>query len=267
MIERFHRSLKTSLRCLSIKGDWVAALPMVLLGWRNTIHSASGTSPAKLLFGIGTSFPGEFFNTSKSIPTDALNTARQHFLDSDTNPSFGSTSTYKTYIPNSLFNSKYVWMQARDTYHMKPRYLGPFEVVSFHDNNNVTIIKDGKHCRLNIEKVKPAFGFDDPIGNTTNSTPPPPPDKVLAMKTPSPSSNSRVDSSPLPHTDVLNLPVPQPSTPNNTIPLQNLGILKSSKTLDPSLKTKKSLSFSRWARLCEPRRSKSLPFRYIRTKV
>ena len=170
MIERFHRSLKTSLRCLSIKADWVTALPMVLLGWRNTVHSASGTSPAQLLFGIGTAFPGEFFETSRVISDTSLNRARQHFLESDTNPSFGPTSTMKTHVPKSLSSAKLVWLRSRDTFHMRPRYVGPFPVVKLHDNNTITVSKDGKNLTLNIDKVKPAFGFDD-TGSSITSRP------------------------------------------------------------------------------------------------
>lgn len=139
MIERFHRSLKTSLRCLSIKGNWVAALPMVLLGWRNTVHDATGTSPAKLLFGIGTTFPSEFFGTSETIPDETLDLVRRHFLDSNTNPSFGKNFVQKSFIQKNLYLSKHVYIQARDTHHMKARYNGPYEVISFQDNNTVTI--------------------------------------------------------------------------------------------------------------------------------
>jgi len=161
MIERFHRSLKTSLRCLAVTPNWVSSLSLVLLGWRNTIHSATGTSPAQMLFGVGTTFPEEFINPHKSVSLESLNMARKHFLDNDTNPSFNKSSSSKTFVPKALFTCQFVWLQARDTSHMKPRYVGPFKVLEWRDNNTVVISRKDKPYTKNIEKAKPAFGFDD----------------------------------------------------------------------------------------------------------
>ena len=57
MIERFHRTLKQSLRILSFQGGWVKTLPFVLLGWRNTPSRTTESSPAQMLFGTNTAVP------------------------------------------------------------------------------------------------------------------------------------------------------------------------------------------------------------------
>ena len=244
MIERFHRSLKTSLRFLSIKGDWVSALPMVLLGWRNTFHVSTGTSPAKLLFGIGTAFPSEFFSSTYSdIPHETLEVTRKHFLDSDTNPTFGATPTQKSYVPKALYSSKFVWLQARDTHHMKPRYIGPFKIICLRDNNTITIQKDDKQHTINIDKVKPAFGFDDDNPLHTRTSKPPMVPSVIVTPPPPP-----------PHSPILAEP---------TVPLENQQRINPAVPEPPK---KKSVTFSNWCRLFEPNRPSAIPYRLSRLK-
>jgi len=161
LIERFHRSLKTSIRCLSITPMWTRSLPLIMLGWRNTIHSATGTTPATLLFGTGLALPNDFFTQSTTPSIEALDAARNHFLSIDTNPSFGPKSSYKPYIPTSLKTSDYVWVQAQQVHHLNPRYSGPYKVLEFKSNNTVVIFRNGKPYTINLDKVKPAYGFQN----------------------------------------------------------------------------------------------------------
>ena len=265
MIERFHRSLKTSLRCLSIKGDWVSALPMVLLGWRNTIHSASGTSPAQLLFGMGTAFPSEFFELSRSVSDTALNTARQHFLESDTNPSFGPSSAKKSHIPKSLYSAKQVWLRSRDTFHMKPRYIGPFVVVKLKDNNTIVILKDGKHLTINIDKVKPAFGFSETQSDVNFSSSKETQPKVT-IETPEPPS-VLVPVTPTP--PLLPLHVTQSRPVLRHLKPPYTSILKSTEIVPQrtSATIKKSVRFANWSSVLEHPRPGYLPSLYSRTKL
>jgi len=161
LVERFHRSLKASLRCLSISASWTHSLPLVMLGWRNTLHNTTGTTPSILLFGSGTALPNDFFATDRSPNFNSLEATRTHFLANDTNPSFGPKSSYKSYIPSTLKSSKYVWIQSQQVYHLNPRYLGPFKVIRFQENNTVVILHNGKPRTINLDKIKPAYGFSD----------------------------------------------------------------------------------------------------------
>lgn len=276
MIERFHRSLKTSLRCLSITSDWPSSLPLVLLGWRNTMHSASGTSPAKLLFGIGTAFPEEYFTSNSQIHYEALDNARRHFLQSDTNPSFGSSSSYKSYIPKKLTSSKFVWLQSRDTFHMKPRYIGPYKILEFKDNNTITIMKDDKPYTVNLEKVKPAFGFND---EPTDSKPRL---ELLHPDTFLPSLQNNFSAT-LPHPNTLEPSLLFPSG-NDHILNSNTGNEMLMPKLNPVLlpqtlnfnnqdslipcspKLQKSVTFNNWSTIHDPSHSSELPKRLTRTK-
>ncbi|XP_029179191.1 uncharacterized protein K02A2.6-like [Nylanderia fulva] len=60
MVERFHRSLKSAIRChASI--EWVDILPTVLLGLRASVKEDLKTSAAELDYGTPIRLPGEFF--------------------------------------------------------------------------------------------------------------------------------------------------------------------------------------------------------------
>ena len=72
MIERFHRSLKSSLRARLAGSDWVNHLPLVMLGLRSWPKEDSGFSPAKAVYGSNLSLPGEFLEHSKISPETFL---------------------------------------------------------------------------------------------------------------------------------------------------------------------------------------------------
>ena len=107
-----------------------------------------GSTPATLLFGIGTSLPNDFFNIS-SLPS--FEAARKDFLSADTNPSFGPKSSYKLFIPSSLKSSDYVWIQSQQIHHFNPRYTSPFKVFQFQNSNTVIITRDLKFYTINLE--------------------------------------------------------------------------------------------------------------------
>ncbi len=68
MIERFHRQLKTAIKC-STNHLWIDALPLVLLGIRAAVKEDLKCSTAEMVYGATLRLPGELI-----IPThsDAL---------------------------------------------------------------------------------------------------------------------------------------------------------------------------------------------------
>ena len=72
MIERFHRSLKTSLRARLAGSDWVNHLPLVMLGLRSSPKDDSGFSPAEAVYGSNLSLPGEFLKHTDIPPETFL---------------------------------------------------------------------------------------------------------------------------------------------------------------------------------------------------
>ena len=64
--ERFHRSLKASLRARLHDGNWIDELPWVLLGLRTATKEDLQTSPAEMVFGDSPLLPGEFASSGKT---------------------------------------------------------------------------------------------------------------------------------------------------------------------------------------------------------
>ena len=60
MIERFHRSLKSSLRARLTGSEWIHCLPLVMLGLPAARKDDSGFSPAEAVYSSHLSLPGEF---------------------------------------------------------------------------------------------------------------------------------------------------------------------------------------------------------------
>ena len=68
MIERFHRSLKSSLRARLAGSDWLSHLPLVMLGLRSSPKDDSGFSPAEAVYSSPLSLPGEFLEHTEFPP-------------------------------------------------------------------------------------------------------------------------------------------------------------------------------------------------------
>ena len=77
MIERFHHSLKTSLRARLASSDWVTHLPLVMLVLQSLPKDDCNFSPAEAVYGSNLSLPGEFLEHSKLPPESFLRKIEQ----------------------------------------------------------------------------------------------------------------------------------------------------------------------------------------------
>ena len=160
LVERFHRTLKNSLRSATIVHDWTSNLPYILLGWRNIPSSRYGASPAQLVFGSNTYLVNDLFFGTAPSDDNHLNLVRDYFAKLDTtNKSF---NTCKIYIPSNLLNSKFVWLLRESPTSLQSRYAGPYRVISFNqDYNTATISVEGKMRTVNLSKLKPSTHVED----------------------------------------------------------------------------------------------------------
>ena len=63
LVERFHRHLKGSLKCLPDPTHWTKAIPLILLGIRTAIKQDLKCTAAEMVYGTTLRLPGEFFHT------------------------------------------------------------------------------------------------------------------------------------------------------------------------------------------------------------
>ena len=129
IVERFHRSLKTTLRARMRGPDWIDQLPWALLGLRTQIKEDLRASPAELTFGETLQIPGLPLCRSSEEPTVFLPRLRSdvaRLLPAPT--SFHGTQP--TYMPDNLRTADYVFVRldAPRTGLQCP-YRGPYPVI------------------------------------------------------------------------------------------------------------------------------------------
>jgi cleavage and polyadenylation specificity factor subunit 1 len=61
MVERFHRQLKSAIRCHNTK-KWVGVLPTTLMGFRSALKEDIQATPAEPVYGEPLRLPGEFLS-------------------------------------------------------------------------------------------------------------------------------------------------------------------------------------------------------------
>lgn len=160
VVERFHRTLKNSLRSLSITKDWLSSLPYVLLGWRNIPSSRFGLSPAQMVFGANTNLLPTIFDSDDPVDDSPCKTIKDHFESLNTTPK--SENSDRIFVPNSLREAVFVWLLKENPKTLQPRYIGPCKVLERNfANNTFVILVDGVKRKVNLCKVKPALHLVD----------------------------------------------------------------------------------------------------------
>ena len=118
MVERFHRSLKASLRARLHDGNWIDELPWVLLGLRTATKEDLQTSPAEMVFGDSPLLSGEFASSGKTP-----------FFPSFTQTSTTSPQHHRVDTPTplaTLARSKYVFVRVvPNIYHCRDPIKAP----------------------------------------------------------------------------------------------------------------------------------------------
>ena len=105
--------------------------------------------------------------------------------------------------------------------------MGPFKVIRFQENNTVVILQNGKPRTINLDKIKPAYGFSD-------------------------SANSNNENL------IPDLVLPSHSPPRISAPPEIPQIKK---------KEKKRVTFTSFVRICDIDKPKHMPFRCVRMKT
>uniref|UniRef100_A0AAQ4Q920 Gypsy retrotransposon integrase-like protein 1 n=1 Tax=Gasterosteus aculeatus aculeatus TaxID=481459 RepID=A0AAQ4Q920_GASAC len=157
LCERFHRSMKASLRAGLKDGNWVDKLPWVMLGIRTAPKEDLQSSSAELVYGQPLRVPGDFVPTS-TVPWSAT-LQRAALLDNAKLFAPVPTSRHglpQSHVPAGLQTADYVFIR-HDAHRgpLRPPYEGPFRVLETGDKHFV-VDMGGKPERLSIDRLKPA---------------------------------------------------------------------------------------------------------------
>ena len=148
MVERFHLSLKASLRARLHDGNWIDELPWVLLGLRTATKEDLQTSPAEMVFGDSPLLPGEFASSGKTP-----------FFPSFTQTSTTSPQHHRVDTPTplaTLARSKYVFVRVGPQHPSLQRpYQGPFKVIQTGNKTFKVLMNKGPQT-ISVDRLKPA---------------------------------------------------------------------------------------------------------------
>ena len=158
-IERFHRSLKNALRAHSenTEATWAHDLPIIMLALRNASITGTTTSPAKLLYGTSTNLPGDLMldeGKNTEYTWEDVKASVQAY-ESQLIP---RQTTRRIFVPKALKDCEQVWVRNENPPTLKPRYDGPYQVISRSDNMKTLLLDiNGTQKRISIDRVKPTF--------------------------------------------------------------------------------------------------------------
>jgi len=184
IIERFHRSLKSSLRARLAGSDWLSHLPLVLLGLRATPKEDTGFSVSEAVFGSALTLPGEMLDVPELHSDSYLRKIERAVNGFAVNPPHHVRSTTPPRVPAALMKSKFVFVR-EDTVKptLAPRYRGPYLVVS-RQSKYFRLQIGAKQDSVSVDRLKPVFS-DSPL---VPAVPPPRgrPPRPHAMNPPDP---------------------------------------------------------------------------------
>nr|XP_033326118.1 uncharacterized protein LOC117220351 [Megalopta genalis] len=166
MVERFHRQLKAGIMCHE-DNKWTQRLPIVLLGIRSAPKEDLQASSTELVYGESVRLPGEFFENHKVQDTnDFVKQLRQHIKEiKPTAPV--KHGEKKPFIFKDLATSQQVFVR-HDAVRkpLQPPYDGPYTVID-RATKYFTLDIAGKHTKISIDRLKPAYLLKDAANNNT----------------------------------------------------------------------------------------------------
>ncbi|KAI5718458.1 hypothetical protein M8J77_021475 [Diaphorina citri] len=161
ILERWHRTLKTSLKC-HLTENWTEKLPTVLLGLRTSIIPDINMSPAELVYGENIKLAGDFFEANSSPPGD-LSTFVFNLKETIRNLKpvpVQNHSKKSVFIHPELQNASHVFVRVDAVKKpLQPTYDGPFLVLRRDPKFFELEYLDGKKV-VSIDRLKPAFLLD-----------------------------------------------------------------------------------------------------------
>ena len=162
MVERFHRSLKSSLRARLANSDWISHLPMVLLGLRATPKDDTGLSVSEAVYGAPLTLPGELVDVPELLPDAFLRKVNRAVEGFAVPPPHHVRPVPPAQLPAALMSAKYVFVREDSVIStLAPRYRGPYLVIDRKDKY-FRLQVGSKQDVVSVDRLKPVFS-DSPV--------------------------------------------------------------------------------------------------------
>ena len=163
MVERFHRQLKTALKCCRNPERWMESLPLVLLGIRTAVKDDLGCSTAEMVYGTTLRLPGELFiPTSPNTVSDPLSyvDTLKDLMNQLQYRQPRSPSNTPTFVHKDLTDCTHVFIR-NDAKRppLQPTYNGPFKVVARKPRHFIIARNNDRTDTVSIDRLKPAYSM------------------------------------------------------------------------------------------------------------
>ena len=137
-VERFHKTLKNSLRCrLNGRKNWMQELPWALLGLRSLPNDDTGITPAVAVYGQELDLPGQLVAPKSKLPLCnefANELSKAMSSQSFSEPKWHGGASRRTYMPEDLMKCAKVLVRIdAEQPSLNPKYQGPFDVIKRYD--------------------------------------------------------------------------------------------------------------------------------------
>ena len=189
MIERFHRSLKSSLRARAADSDWVSHLPLVLLGLRSVPKEDTGFSVSEAVYGSPLAIPGEFLEAPEIPSSQFISKVEKVIAGFSTPPPHHVQHSPPVEVPTALRTAKFVLVREDASKpSLSPLYRGPYLVIE-RRSKFFRLQIGAKIDSVSLDRLKPVFS-DSPVipaapparGRPPLRQPKDPPDQSSAAK-------------------------------------------------------------------------------------
>ena len=157
IIERVHRTLKTSFRALDDSSTWPSCLPLATLSINNLLCDNNSFTPHQQTFGQPGRLPGILADPDGSFSSQIDCSQTEAFMGA---MSFHRRSARplpeRSYLEKDIFTTKKVWVRneaSKST--LEPLYTGPYVVIK-RSEKYFSILKNGIE-RVSIDRLKVAF--------------------------------------------------------------------------------------------------------------
>ena len=162
IIERFHRSLKSSLQARAADSDWVSHLPLVLLGLRSVPKEDTGFSVSEAVYGSALTIPGEFLDASEFPSSQFISKIEKVIAGFSTSLPHHVQHSPPAEIPAALKTVKFMFVREDASKpSLTPLYRGPYLVMEW--QSKIFRLQIGTRIdAVSLDRLKPVFS-DSPV--------------------------------------------------------------------------------------------------------
>lgn len=187
-VERFHRHLKSSIMCHATE-RWVEVLPTVLLGIRSSLKQDIGATTADLVYGCSIRLPGEFLQASSGATAqlsrkDLLGELWRKMRELRPVPAANHAAKSSVFVSKDLAHTTHVFVRVDAVRRpLQQPFNGPYPVIK-RAAKFYTILINNKDVCVSLDRLKPAFLFNDSEDSSSSFSPSPVPEAIPSSSAP-----------------------------------------------------------------------------------